>query len=141
MEENNLEQASFFDIQISDSISVSLNKAARWAKLLAFFTSAVIVLFALVMFISLRDANRINEPRLVITLVVIIALTLVIVAGFLALLFGFSAKIKNGLRAFDAALLERGIALLKLYFKVTGIIYLLTLLTVVAGLIVRIANN
>lgn len=141
MEENNLEEASFFDIQISGSISLSLTKAARWAKLLAFFTAAVTVLFALIMLVSLRDANRISEKVLVIIVVVAIAITIVIVAGLLALLFGFSTKIKNGLRTFDTALLERGIALLKLYFIITGIVYMFGLLAVVTGLVVRIVNS
>lgn len=141
MEENNLAQASFFDIQISESVSLSLNKAARWAKLLAIFTTAFVVLFVLVMVISLRDANRINQPVIMIIMVSALILAVLVVAGLIALLFGFSNKIKNGLRTFDTALLERGTALLKLYFIITGIVYMLALLAVVTGLVVRIVNN
>lgn len=74
-------------------------------------------------------------------MVLALILAVLVVAGLIALLFGFSNKIKNGLRTFDTALLERGTALLKLYFIITGIVYMLALLAVVTGLVVRIVNN
>ena len=131
---NEEQQVSLFDLQIDDAGAGFLKETAKWAK----FISIIFALCVLIMLLAFSFAgpaimtafNRVGYTGGLFNAAgsVIIILVIIFAAVFAFLtytLFTFSQQTKKAVEFQDQAALEKGIASLKNYFLIGGIIAVL----------------
>jgi hypothetical protein len=139
MEENSHEP--LIDLNVDHDASNSLNETARWTK----FISIVGIIGVALLLICLAFAGTMVTaltskmmPGLESYSGILIGILIIIVAilGLMvSLLYRFSTNIKKGIDTNDQELFNKGLNSLKIYFIISGVFALLSLLTNFTSLI------
>jgi hypothetical protein len=143
MEENQ----SFLELQVDQGASENLSEAARWGRLLA-----VMVLVAVGLFLLMVITMGSQFGSLVLTpdemkgsggdlflagLIAVFVLVGAIVGVLMSFLVKGCNRIRNGIRNKDQLLFNSGLANLKNYFAMYGVLGILGLLIAMLGLIAK----
>jgi hypothetical protein len=133
MEENQ----SILELQVDQTASKNLSDAARWAKFLSvtgFICMGLLLIFFLAMQSQIASAfsqvvpgfSNLNSVGLLITVIIIVV---GIVSLLMYFLFRGSALIKKGIEAKSQETFNNGLASLKAYFTMYGILAIVGLLS------------
>jgi len=125
-------------LQINEASQVHLSELSKWTKFISLFVFIACGLFLLVMLFGYSEIARqlSNTPSLNNIfggdggeLLFAVVLVLILVGGLFYLLFNFSVKIKAFLTSQDHTELNSGLGSLRLYFIITGVLGMITLLS------------
>lgn len=143
MEENQ----SFLELQVDQEASANITEASRWGKLLA---TMVLVAFGLMFLMFILMWDRLAEQFFTLEemqgsgsdiLMVSIIVAFVFVGAIVGLLMSFLIKaanrIRNGIRNKDQIMFNSGLANLKNYFAMYGVLGILGLLFSLIGLLIK----
>jgi hypothetical protein len=133
MEENR----SILDLQVDQSASKNLSDAVRWAKFLSivgFVCMGLMVIFFLALQTQISNAMAQLIPGLSTTdsfglLLVVIIITAGIICVLMFFLFKASTLIKKGIETKNQEIFNSGLASLKAYFTMYGILSIVGLVT------------
>ena len=133
MEENQ----SILELQVDQSASKNLSEAARWAKFLSivgFVCMGLLVILFLAMQTQISNALAQYIPGLGSTgsfgmLLVIIIITAGIVCALMYFLFRGATLIRKGIETKNQEIFNNGLASLKAYFTMYGVLAILGLVT------------
>ena len=137
MEENTNLEESFFDLHISEGLQWSLTQAAKWARLIAFFASGIMLLVLAYLVILFQMPQVAANGLITYTIIALIAV-LAVIGCIIGMLINFASKIKRGISEQDIESVEKGMASLKFYFVIAGILYIIFILFFILGLTQRI---
>jgi hypothetical protein len=116
----------------------SLSQAGKWAKFLAFVAGGIVLLAMLALLYNGSAALRGPDESGAVIFVAILLLFFFIIVTLIVLLFNFASKIKKGIAEQDIENIEKGMASLKVYFIIMGVLYLLWITLIIFGLAVVI---
>jgi hypothetical protein len=143
MEENQ----SFLELQVDKGASENLLEAARWGRLLAIMVLVALGLFLLLIILMGRqfgelvlttDEMKGNSGDLFLVGLIVAFVFVGAIAGVLmSFLVKGANRIRNGLRNKDQLLFNSGLANLKNYFAMYGVIGILGLIIAMLGLIAK----
>jgi len=131
--QSHLQQESQFllDLSITPSVEYSLLQICKWASLLVYISAGLLLLGCVWLFAAwnilkvLFFGGLTTGPGIVGVVVVIVAICVLVWAGFLGLLLNCSIKVKAGLAQQNIHKVQQGAASLKAYFIASGILGIL----------------
>jgi hypothetical protein len=128
---------SLLELKVDTEAASNLTEACRWGKLLAIlaliaFGLVVIIVLALQsviisQFFAIDELQESNSSLIVVTLVTAFLVAGVIVGILLSFLLKATNRIRNGIQNKDQLLFNQGLASLKSYFIMYGIISIIGL--------------
>jgi membrane associated rhomboid family serine protease len=138
MENLGEQDSSLFDLSIDNYSQQSLEQASRWAKFLAIVFICCTVLGLIVFMLASDTIYRLLSFSTVFSsfssfLVVAAIVVLAVVIILIILLLNFSNSTANGIRENNQLELEKGVASLKNYFMLSGIIGAIVLVLKLIG--------
>lgn len=138
MEDLQQDHLTNLDLEIVDQVRQRLNESTKWSKFISiimFITSALVLVFGVIgatvlsgLFKSFPSAyNFLGELSggLLIVIIVFVALLIAVIYYFL---YDYAVKVKAALISESTASLNDGLKSLKLFFMITTIIAVLSLL-------------
>ena len=141
MEENQ----SFLELKVDEQLSANLTEVSRWGKFLAILVIVAIgLLFLMVIllwgrlagqFLTLEEIQGTGADLLMVGLIVVFAIVGAIVGILMSFLIKGANRIRNGIRNNDQMLFNSGLANLKNYFAMYGVLGILGLLFTFLGLL------
>ncbi len=143
MEENQ----SFLELQVDKSALENLSEASRWGRLLAIMVLVALGLFLLLiivmgrqfgdMVLTTEEMKGSGGDLFWVGLIVAFVFVGAIVGVLMSFLIKGANRIRNGIRNKDQLLFNSGLANLKNYFAMYGILGILGLLIAMLGLITK----
>jgi len=143
MEENQ----SFLELQVDKSALENLSEASRWGRLLAIMVLVALGLFLLLIIVMGRQFGEMvltteemkgsGGDLFWVGLIVAFVFVGAIVGVLMSFLIKGANRIRNGIRNKDQLLFNSGLANLKNYFAMYGILGILGLLIAMLGLITK----
>ena len=138
MEENQ----SILELQVDETASKNLSDAARWAKffsIVAFVCIGLAVIFILAFQSKIADALSEILPGLSTEggmgfLIAVVVISAVIVGVLMYFLFRASILIRRGIETKNQETFNSGLASLKAYFTMYGILAILSLVSTITSL-------
>jgi len=139
------ENQSFLELQVDQDLSANLMEASRWGKFLAVMVIVAIGLFFLMaillsgrlagQFLTVEQMQGNGADLLMVGLIVGFAIIGIIVGILMSFLIKGANRIRNGIRNKDQMLFNSGLANLKNYFVMYGVLSILGLLFSFLGLL------
>ena len=138
------ENQSFLDLQVEPEISASMSEATRWGKFLAIGVIIAFVLglslmalmwsvFSAAIFDLDTTSNSTNAEYLVIVVIAVFVFLFLIIGILMSFLIKAANRLRNGLRNKDQYLFNSGLANLKNYFIMYGVLAILGLVFSLLG--------
>ncbi|MET0465400.1 MAG: hypothetical protein ABW007_19725 [Chitinophagaceae bacterium] len=134
---------SFLDLQIDDQAAINLHETSRWAKFLAIAILSAVGLVTLIFvgfwsaatsaFQSFDEFDERNASMLKVIVTIALIIVLAIVVILMTFLLKGANAIKKAVTRKDAVLFNTGLAHIRNYFAMAGILSLL-------GLVIKIMN-
>ncbi|HWB24631.1 MAG TPA: hypothetical protein VG738_04085 [Chitinophagaceae bacterium] len=138
IEQEGLLDESMFDVNMSPSVIYSLSETCRWARRLVYIAAGAILAILIIYIADWEALSRQlyleNETASMILIIIAIFFGGVYIA-FLALLFIFSGRVKEGLQQKDLQKVEHGFMSLKVYFIISVFFSMLIVISFVLQLI------
>jgi hypothetical protein len=141
MEEN----PSFLELKVDQQMSATLAEVSRWGKFLAVLVIVAIGLFFLMVillwgrlagqFLTLEEIQGSGADLLMAGLIVVFAIVGAIVGILMSFLIKAANRIRSGMLNQDQLLFNSGLANLKNYFAMYGVLGILGLLFTFLGLL------
>jgi len=141
MEEN----PSFLELKVDQQMSATLAEVSRWGKFLAVLVIVAIGLFFLMVillwgrlagqFLTLEEIQGSGADLLMAGLIVVFAIVGAIVGILMSFLIKAANRIRSGILNQDQLLFNSGLANLKNYFAMYGVLGILGLLFTFLGLL------
>jgi hypothetical protein len=138
MEDLQQDHLTSLDLEIVDQVRQRLNESTKWSKFISiimFIASALILLFGIVggavltgVFRKIAGGYNVLGELSGGLFIVIIVFVAVLIAVIYYFLYDYSVKVKYALISESTASLNAGLKSLKLFFMLTTIIAVLTLL-------------
>lgn len=145
MENSTQDHLTNMDLHIDNQVNQQLNESAKWAKFISivmFISCGILLIFGLIGGAFLNDVFRRlgrgygNESFMNGGVLIVLILFIVAVLGVVYyFLFIFSQKIKNALVRENTPELNAGLKSLKIFFILTGVLSILSLLINLLNLI------
>ena len=141
MEEN----PSFLELKVDQQMSATLAEVSRWGKFLAVLVIVAIGLFFLMVillwgrlagqFLTLEEIQGSGADLLMAGLIVVFAIVGAIVGILMSFLIKAANRVRSGILNQDQLLFNSGLANLKNYFAMYGVLGILGLLFTFLGLL------
>ncbi len=144
MEDQQTDLLTNIDLETDGQVRQQLYASARWTKFIAvamFIVAGLILIIGIVSSASLGSTLRRFSRQYAIFggydgpfLIIVFIVVAVVIAGIYSFLFNFSEKVKKALVAENKQDLNAGLRSLKIFFIVTTVIAILTLLNDIVNL-------
>lgn len=143
MEENQ----SFLELQVDQAASANITEASRWGKFLAIMVliafGLIFLIFILLwdriagLFLTLEETQTSGSTIVLVGIIIAFLFIGTIVGVLMSFLIKAANRMRNGIRNKDQMLFNNGLANLKNYFIMYGVLGILGLLFNLIGLLTK----